>query len=541
MIISSCAKTEIREKMDVAERIVAERPDSALSVLLDLDERTIKDTEDKARYNLLLAIAYDKNWMPIENESGLEDAAAFFSKDTDSRYYMLSQYYLGAMRMNKGIETRDYLDCLCNFLNSEKAAKSLNDDFYSALSKQSLCFIFQSIYDSRNELKYALETYNTFKKINKEPHASYAMLDVASAYNNNDSSSMAIEWAKKAIKSGMESQDSLLLRSAFYTLGNGYTKSGYNDSVITIMEKKMEMFPTYMSEKDIYILGLAYYNSGDMEKAKMCNNLLLEQNDNFKGLDDIIAAKNHDYERAYESLKSAEYALDSILTKVFSQQISKNMLEYHEREEEQQAQVIATQRREKWMLGGGLVLVIALGGVVAYFKRRQHRMEKRNMELTIKDFANELARVSSSLSSMRSGTGAVLGERAALVDRLCSAYFDDSGEEKKGRKAEKSLVDEVSNYIKELRTKGDALKQMEAALNKGMNDVIKNFRADFPKLADEDYLLFILSALGFSQLTIGNILSANRKSVYNRRYRLRHRIESSDCRRREEYLGVIGG
>ena len=70
---------------------------------------------------------------------------------------------------------------------------------------------------------------------------------------------------------------------------------------------------------------------------------------------------------------------------------------------------------------------------------------------------------------------------------------------------------------------------------------MKRLRFAFPTLKEEDYLLYLFTASGFSSTTISTLLEKDKAYVYNRLYRLKERIKAADTPDRELFLRVVGG
>ena len=60
-----------------------------------------------------------------------------------------------------------------------------------------------------------------------------------------------------------------------------------------------------------------------------------------------------------------------------------------------------------------------------------------------------------------------------------------------------------------------------------------------PKLKEEDTRLFIFAASGFSSTTISTILEKDKGIVYNRIWRLKSKIASSDAHDKEDFLAIL--
>jgi hypothetical protein len=64
-------------------------------------------------------------------------------------------------------------------------------------------------------------------------------------------------------------------------------------------------------------------------------------------------------------------------------------------------------------------------------------------------------------------------------------------------------------------------------------------RAAFPKWKEEDFLLYLFTASGFSSTTISTLLEKDKPYVYNRVYRLKERIKSADTTDKELFLSCL--
>lgn len=94
--------------------------------------------------------------------------------------------------------------------------------------------------------------------------------------------------------------------------------------------------------------------------------------------------------------------------------------------------------------------------------------------------------------------------------------------------------------IEQIASEPDKIKEIEDAINLYEPELMTNFRADFPNIKDEDYKLFMFSVLGLSINTISIFLNApNLRSVYNRKARLKDKIQRLDETKRKQYLDFM--
>ena len=101
------------------------------------------------------------------------------------------------------------------------------------------------------------------------------------------------------------------------------------------------------------------------------------------------------------------------------------------------------------------------------------------------------------------------------------------------------LPAEVKAIVDGLRSDPKAQKDLEKGLNEDYDEVVKKLREQLPKIKEEDILLFCFSASGFSSTTISTLLEKDKPYVYNRLYRLKSRISSSDAPDKELFLSLL--
>ena len=98
---------------------------------------------------------------------------------------------------------------------------------------------------------------------------------------------------------------------------------------------------------------------------------------------------------------------------------------------------------------------------------------------------------------------------------------------------------EVRAIVEGLRADEGVQKQLEQALNEGSDNVMSKLRNTFPKWKQEDYLLYLFAASGFSSTTISTLLEKDKPYVYNRLYRLKERLKQSGSAHKTLYLTCL--
>ena len=182
-----------------------------------------------------------------------------------------------------------------------------------------------------------------------------------------------------------------------------------------------------------------------------------------------------------------------------------------------------------------LLLAAILATLVLYFRARKIQTEKLLAE---KQAENE--RYMSAAEDLQSRLAALKADRPKLggldtLDRLCEQYYIFEGTSN----LQPRILGEVKAIVEGLRSDEKVQKNLEQSLDERTGGVMKRLRAAFPKWKDEDFLLYLFTASGFSATTISTLLEKDKPYVYNRLYRLKERIKASSSPDREDFLACL--
>lgn len=93
LAVASCSRTD-DARLAVAERQMAEHPDSALLTLRKIDATSL-NRHNTALYALLLTQALDKNDVAVNNDSSIRIAVDYYSRYNDNDKKLRSFLLLG--------------------------------------------------------------------------------------------------------------------------------------------------------------------------------------------------------------------------------------------------------------------------------------------------------------------------------------------------------------------------------------------------------------------------------------------------------------
>ena len=202
-----------------------------------------------------------------------------------------------------------------------------------------------------------------------------------------------------------------------------------------------------------------------------------------------------------------------------------------------------------WLISLAALLAIAALAIAAYLRRQEER-RKLEAETAEKDRYLSLAedlRKQLATSSAKQDE-AVNAEEAEGTDdkktspkipwnvdaleRLCEQYYIYEGTEN----LQPKILKEVKSIVEGLRSDSKIQKSLENLLDDNYDGIMQKLRKEFPNWKNEEYLLYIFTASGFSTTTISTLLEKDKKAIYNRVWRLKNRIDNSDAPDKDIFL-----
>lgn len=116
-LFSGCdRKSENNEILSHVHSILETHPDSALSILKNIDKTSLDNKEDEARYSLLMSMALDKNYIDTTTFDIIQPAIDYYLKEGTPDEKMTTYYYQGRIFQNRDEDDKAML----SFLNARE-------------------------------------------------------------------------------------------------------------------------------------------------------------------------------------------------------------------------------------------------------------------------------------------------------------------------------------------------------------------------------------------------------------------------------------
>ena len=259
----SCSVVDSHKMLKDVESYIMERPDSALSVLESIDRDALVTHRNKAHHALLYAMALDKNFIDVTDDSIAKVAVDYYQKRGPKSSRARALYYLG----KSYYYNKEYDKAILEFSKAERVAVGC-DSLYLGMIYFAKSQVYNKTYNSLQELLYSQNAYNVFVLTNSFSYVRPALYRLAVSYHNIDNYFQAAEEYTKVIA------DSNIV-DYFYVqslLGKAHSMIEMENvdyfKVAQLFQQVYDMRPDEMYEQDNWAWAYSLYQVGESERAK---------------------------------------------------------------------------------------------------------------------------------------------------------------------------------------------------------------------------------------------------------------------------------
>lgn len=533
-------KRAISDTFSRAEQLMNTHPDSALLLLKDIESKNLATNEGKARHALLLSQAYDKNYIDLTNDSLINIAVEYYNgKRKYKRYDMLAHYYKARVLYNGGAYTKSIISTT----EAERVAKEIEDHFYLGLIYRCMSEIYNRAYNSAEELRYIKLAHEYFKRAGRKQHELYSLLSIGTAYVGNREIDNAVDIYKKFLENNSKDADNRLI---------GICLHNYSDALVIDKQfseaKKLLLqlkgIPEY--KWDIYdFCNIAeIYNKENkrdsvlyyVDKAKDC--VLREVHSVFiyrVMYEMSISCEN--YKSAIEYMRKMNTIQDSIAEVTIEQSVIKNHRDYMKQEAEL-AKKDAIHKKHKliFLTISSVALVTILLLILLYY---YEKMKRKNAEIAhtieaIHDANNIINNQKREIETTQQQIAKVFSGQFALLDELLNTYLDHEG----SNRVSAAVLKEVEKRIAGFRNQ-KKLDELKKVVNENMNNIADRLLQQITTINNNELILFLYLCAQFSPRVITLFMSDKLENIYNKKSRLKRKIQNSNATDKEEFLRLF--
>lgn len=442
------------------ESIISDSPDSAISVLADIDTTLLISAKDKAQYHLLMADALFKAGHKDSLSHNVAHAVEYYKDHGSRRKVARAYFYSGLVKQNQ----KRYSSSAVDLLHSESISKDEKDTLLLAFIYRAIGDNFFHINDLKSSMSYYQKSYDLFKSMNIDRYA---------------------------------------------------------DSVYTDIQRVKEI-DGLLTEFDLTSL---------VKKVK--TNLADEK-----------------FEEALASFYSNIDKSNNVLSMSWSSNLGAEVISYKQHEAEL---IKASNRRERifWIFIIVLSIIsISLSCVIIIKRNKVLKLERDSYMLAVDDLNSAINTINNSnkekegihLSEINKFQLAINEHKNTIrnllttqfvdLSELCQTYFQYDNH----KSAQKKVFEKVRELVSRFNCDEEFNNNLEKMINGSLNNLMLNFRKDFPNLNKWEYPLFMYNVFGIEPGIMALFLGERVDLIYKRKANLKRKIINSDTPLKEDYL-----
>ncbi|MDE7345217.1 MAG: hypothetical protein K2N48_00560 [Muribaculaceae bacterium] len=562
----SCA-TENGRRLRDADSVMEEHPDSAMSILMDIDRNALKDS-DLPYYALLYTQAQVKTNVPLDSDSLISIAYAKYGADTRGDRGIRSNFYTGEVFFNQ----EKYREAMRYYLTAYEESKRLRNDYWRAKAAERISDLFFFAYNYDEAEKYAMEASDLFNNVGRQRNHRYSLAQLANILINNGDPDRAYTLldSLETLILKQDPVDTLFLNYIKFPLVDAMTQTG------RIEDSELNGFDFSVANiSDRVILDAAILQSQVYE--------VVHKPDNVKDMLDSVGSLAHSVEDKVHILYARYENAKSIGDLRLAISLVDSMLFYQNKmaDEILQESVTGAQRdfynemslrheSKSYILKcmlycaiGIFLVLIAVGIVFFHLKLKVRKAESQaQLEafLSLKSFSDKVSREKTTLqrlvsdienrneamstqiqvlqstndqlvSSHNEIVEKLFKEKWTTLDTLCDQYFSLNNSELNA----KDLISNMEKELKKIVSK-KGLADIVNSVDTYMGGIITDLRIQCPFLKDADVNFLALLYAGFSVRAVCMFTGIKYPNFYVKKSRLVKRIQASDAPDKSHFL-----
>ena len=533
-VSAGCSSWRVDNTLTDVETYIMERPDSALMVLDSIDRTLLTTDRLKAHHALLHAMALDKNYIDVDDDSLASIAVRYYSKKGPEKYEARSLYYLGLSYYY----AQDYKKAILEFTKAENVAER-SDSLYLGMTKDIKATIYSATHNDSEALRLLKEAYDIYLELSLHQYINNTELRLANLYCNNDDFLKADSLYIHLISS--EKVDDFIKNSAtknkaFITISH-YNKD-YDKAAFLYDRLVNDSDASILTYKDYWAYAYSLSKVGRKEEAQSLVSQLKSVDSS--GTADywmyLIEKSRGNSENALKYLEHTTTKTDKEVMKALQQSLALTQRDYYESEfinaefKARNRQLIAISVG----VSSVLVLVLLLWATSVYVRRQR---EEKEYYL---NYANEIRRQledakNEDYPQLKRKYLEIYKSKFEMIGSLYEEYVLYRGK----KNAEHAIYSKVSEIINAFIGDNANQHQLESVLDDSLDGIVSMLRNEMPRLKDIDYSIFCYMIIGFDATTISHLLNITTNVVYIRKSRMRQHIEDVAPKHKDQFLNIL--
>lgn len=530
----SCGVSEVRDKLNDVESYIMERPDSALAVLDSMDRAILSTDRLKAYHSLLLAMALDKNYIDVSDDSLARVALDYYSRKGPAKYEARSQYYLALSYYYAD----DLRKAILEATKAEAVAEA-SDSLYFGFVKVLQADIYAKTHNDVEVLKNLNQAYDVYSRLSLPYYVNVAQLRLSKALYNSGYVSKADSLLSLLIKN----KDTEAKIKAYALTDRAFIK--IVDSIpdyplaISMYENVVNDYGAkYMTYKDYWVYSYALERVGRQEESQYLVDKLSQ-------LDSSVSAYYWRYRievdkgnitEALSVLEKSVTMHNEEVTESLRQSLASTQREYYE-SQYREASLQVRVKNQMIIIVVSFAVVILL--LILHFVHRRissQQVEKEKLMEYVDEIKRQLVQAKEeNYPLLKKRFIDLYKSRFDTIGMLCDQYLQN----KDRSDVEKVMYQKMLLMIEEIRNDKVRKVKFESLLNSELDGIIQNFRTEMPKSKEWEVTMFSYLVAGFDATTISRLMDMPLNNVYAYKRRLKLKIEEKKPEHSSQFLEMI--
>lgn len=546
---ASDASRSANAVLDIAEKVMDEYPDSALTLLSDTSIHYSSERQ-RALHALLLTQARHKNYIDETNDSLITTAVNYFDKHGDKPRLMKSLFYTATINLN----VTDYREAMTNAMQAQNIAEVLKNVYWQGRIYEIIGHILAKTYFFEESVKYYQKSAMSYKTAGIEKAHYCSLLDMAVELSNLDQYDNALK-VTDSLQNTLSDQSLLsycysIASNAWFELGNYPQADRYADSLIKY--KGIENLTAYEYLK-ISQIKFETGNIKDAEKYLNIGKSSISTPRDSLGYKITLLRRyqgQNDHLKAYQTLREVIKSQNEMARNIREQSAVSSQRDYYALET-LKAQILYEKRKNAVIICSLIaILIFALSFVYYKYSIQRKKALINEQILYIKEFAEKsrnnneyLQTISEKLAEQRVENNKLsqlvsqlFSEKYTQLNTLINNYYNSIDSTKSQLIFYKNIQKEIKNLIDPKN-----LKAIECLVDKCKKGIISKMRIQLPFLTQNDISFLSLVLAGYETRALSLFTGLKPASTYSKRKRLLERIAKSDAPDREWFISQING
>lgn len=532
-IIVGCTPRSIISTLNDVDSYIMERPDSALQVIESMDRSLLKTERSRAHHALLHAMALDKNYIDVTDDSIAQVAVDYYSRRGPEKSKARAYYYLGLAYYYQ----QNYDKAILEFTKAEEVAETC-DSLYLGMTKSIQARAYSATYNDIETLKCLQKAYNIYFSISDFLKLQSVQLKIANQYLNQLEYNTTDSLLTDLINS--DSVDSMIKSEAINSYAYLKMIQPERDPYKSIELYDSIYKDSIMTNQDYWAYAFALSLVGrKTESIEIVEELLSVDATSSSSYywQYLISKYNGEYQKALSFLEESGYKDNTIISQALNQSLSLVQRDYYE----SQSELAEYKTKNRTLTLVSVIVISILSIIVIIFAvTRYIRKQKEEKDSYIR-YADEISRQLQILQTEADSLPALKRKYLELYKSkfedlrvLCDNYL----QYKDRTDAEKKMYGQVVTMVNELRSEAENNEDLETMLNEDLENIMTNIRNEI-KMKEIDYSIYSYLVIGFDATTISRLLDVSVNTIYIRKSRIKAAIESSSAEHRNQFLEIL--